>query len=165
MDIKYRTALLFVKDVALSRAFYEKYLHQTVEYDFGENVSFHGGFAIHDAEHISHLLFDRPNPYTDGKLGKENFELYFECEELDRVFDNLAEYGVTFVHPLREQPWGQRVCRFYDPDGHIVEVGEPMAAVIRRYLKEGKTAPEVAERTSMPLAEVLQIQSETGDKE
>ena len=165
MDIKYRTVLLFVKDVAISRNFYEKYLHQKVEYDFGENVSFHGGFAIHDADHISRLLFDRPNPYPDGKTGKENFELYFECEELDSIFSSLTEYGVTFVHTIREQPWGQRVCRFYDPDNHIIEIGEPMSAVIKRYLKEGIPVPEVAQRTYMPLAEVLRIQSEIADKE
>ena len=31
------------------------------------------------------------------------------------------------VHPIRTEPWGQRVFRLLDPDGHIVEVGEPQA--------------------------------------
>ena len=45
MNIRFQTALLFVKDVTVSRAFYEKYLQQKVEYDFGKDVVFHGGFV------------------------------------------------------------------------------------------------------------------------
>ena len=56
-----------------------------------------------------------------------------------------------FVHDMIEQPWGQRVFRIYDPDKHMVEIGEPMTAVIKRYLKQGMTPDEVAKRTSMSL--------------
>jgi hypothetical protein len=58
---------------------------------------------------------------------------------------------------LREQPWGQRVFRVYDPDGHIVEIGEPMPVVIQRFLAQGMSAEEAAERTSMPLEIVQKI--------
>jgi len=27
---------------------------------------------------------------------------------------------------LMEHSWGQRVVRFYDPDGNLIEVGTPM---------------------------------------
>jgi hypothetical protein len=63
------------------------------------------------------------------------------------------------LHPLREQPWGQRVFRCFDPDGHIVEVGEPMPVVIGRYLSQGMSVEEATERTSMPLDIVRQIAS------
>ena len=49
------------------------------------------------------------------------------------------------------------MIRVYDPDGHIVEVGEPMWVVIQRFLAQGMSAAAVAERTSMPLAVVEQI--------
>jgi len=160
MDIRFQTVLLLVKDIAVSRVFYEHTLNQKVEYDFGEDVVFKGGFAIHDANHLSHLLFNRPNPFIDDKLGKENFELYFECDCIDEVFEELMNSGVTFIHTIKEQPWGQRVFRFYDPDYHIVEIGEPMSAVIERYLKQGVLEAEVADRTSMPIEEVIKIKSE-----
>ena len=54
-----------------------------------------------------------------------------------------------------EQPWGQRVFRIYDPDKHMVELGEPMTAVIKRYLNQGMTPIEVAKRMSMPF-EIVQ---------
>ncbi|MDX9802546.1 MAG: hypothetical protein RBS96_00715, partial [Dehalococcoidales bacterium] len=56
-------------------------------------------------------------------------------------------------------PWGQRAIRFYDPDNHIIEIGEPMPAVIRRLLKSGISEEEVAKRTSMPLEEIVKINS------
>lgn len=162
MNIQFKSALLFVKDVAVSRHFYEEVLGQKVEYDFGEDVEFYGGFAIHNASHISKLLFNRENPNICDKQGKENFELYFESDELDEVNSSLLQSGVPFIHGLLEQPWGQRVIRFYDPDGHIIEIGEPMTAVIKRFLKMGMTEKEAAERTSMPLEEVARIKSGMG---
>jgi catechol 2,3-dioxygenase-like lactoylglutathione lyase family enzyme len=160
MNIRFKSVLLFVKDVAVSRRFYEEVLGQKVEYDFGEDVEFYGGFAIHDASHISKLLFNRDNPNISKKLGKENFELYFESDNLDEVNAALTQSGAAFIHHLLEQPWGQRVLRFYDPDNHIIEIGEPMTAVIKRYLKTGMTEKDVAEKTSMPLEEVMKIRSE-----
>jgi uncharacterized glyoxalase superfamily protein PhnB len=153
MNIQYKSVLLFVEDISTSRHFYENVLRQKVQYDFGEDVVFEGGFTIHDSNHFSRLLFNRPNPHVKA-LGQENLELYFESDELDEVFTRLVNYGVTFIHPIKEQPWGQRVFRFYDPDSHIVEIGEPMSNVITRYLKNGVPAEEVARRTFMPLEEV-----------
>jgi hypothetical protein len=69
----------------------------------------------------------------------------------------MTDAGVQFVHPLREHPWGQRVFRLYDPDGHIVELGEPMPVVIQRFLVQHMSAEEIAQRTSMPLEIVQQI--------
>jgi hypothetical protein len=64
---------------------------------------------------------------------------------------------VWAVHPLREHPWGQCVFRVYDPDGHIVEIGEPMPIVIQRFLAQGLSLEAVSEKTSMPLEIVQQI--------
>jgi len=33
---------------------------------------------------------------------------------------------VEFIHEIVEQPWGQKVMRFYDPDYHMIEVGAPI---------------------------------------
>ena len=159
--ITYQSAVVFVKDIQASRNFYEDLLGQEVGFDFGENVSFTGGFAIHDANHISEIMFGRPAKDVD-QLGRDNFELYFETGDLDTVLQRLTDANVPLVHPSREQPWGQRVFRCFDPDGHIVEVGEPMPVVIGRFLAQGMSAEEAAERTSMPLDIVRQIASSAG---
>ena len=78
-------------------------------------------------------------------------ELYFKCENLDKVFSKLGNSGVILIHPIEEQPLGQRVIRFYDPDNHIAEIGEPLSAVIRRYLEEGLPEEEMINWTSVPI--------------
>jgi hypothetical protein len=77
--------------------------------------------------------------------------------DIETVVARLVDADVPVVHPLREQPWGQHVIRFYDPDGHVVEIGEPMPAVISRFLGQGLSVEEVARRTSMPLEIVQQM--------
>ena len=59
--------------------------------------------------------------------------------------------SVRLVHPIREHSWGQRALRLYDPDGHVIEVGEPMSAVVRRFLSQGLTLEETARRMDVPL--------------
>lgn len=39
---------------------------------------------------------------------------------------------------------GQRVIRFYDLVGHLIEVGENMKMVIERFLNAGMTIEEVS---------------------
>ena len=50
-----------------------------------------------------------------------------------------------------EMPWGQRIVRFYDPDFHIIEVGEPMDAVIKRLFASGMTVEQVSEKSQYPI--------------
>ncbi|MBQ6426348.1 MAG: hypothetical protein IJJ92_06105 [Clostridia bacterium] len=34
--------------------------------------------------------------------------------------------NTVFVNRLVTHSWGQRVVRFYDPDGNLIEVGAPV---------------------------------------
>ena len=143
--MKYICPLLVVKDIQRSRDFYENLLEQKVKEDFGENITFEGDFSIHLDTHYSGLI--------DGKKiasGGNNFELYFESDQLDHFAKKLAAQGVDFVHPLREQPWRQKVMRFYDPDQHIIEVGESFEHLCYRLFKEGIGVEKISQITYMP---------------
>jgi catechol 2,3-dioxygenase-like lactoylglutathione lyase family enzyme len=155
VDIRFRSSVIFVEDVGASRSFYEGLLCQAVAMDHGQNVGFAGGFAIWERDHAWGVIHGRP-PERDREV-QEEVELYFEADDLTAVADQLAGAGVPFVHPLREQPWGQRVLRVRDPDGYVVEIGEPMSAVVQRFLNQGLTLSEVAARTSMPFDVVSQV--------
>lgn len=50
---------------------------------------------------------------------------------------------------------GQRVVRFYDLDKHIIEVGENMKIVCKRFLNGGMTPEQVAERMDVPIEFVI----------
>lgn len=113
-------SLITVADITRSRNFYERVLGQKVEADFGENVSF-GSFSIHLRAHFQKLVDNKA--ITNGA---NNFELYFESDDLVQTVKKLKECNVQFIHEIREMTWKQRVIRFYDPDNNIVEIGEPM---------------------------------------
>lgn len=148
--MKYICSLVTVEDIGRSREFYEKILKQEVKYDYGENVVFKGDFAIHLKSHFAELI--------DGKritAGSNNFELYFEYDDVDAFVKELKENKVEFVHEVREQPWRQKVVRFYDPDGNIVEVGESLEYLSFRLAREGKNVEEISAITNMPVEFVL----------
>jgi uncharacterized glyoxalase superfamily protein PhnB len=146
--MKFICPLIVVNNMGASRSFYEKVLNQNVQFDFGENVLFESGFAIHLKSHFSDLINTGENDIIEKS---NNFELYFEEEDLESFLQKLEDFGIVeYMHGLKEQTWGQRVIRFYDPDKHIVEVGEPMESVVKRFLNEGLSVEETAKRTSMP---------------
>ncbi|RJX20802.1 MAG: glyoxalase/bleomycin resistance/dioxygenase family protein [Desulforudis sp.] len=146
--MKFVCPLIVVEDIAASRYFYEQVLGQEVRFDFGANVTFKGDFAIHLKTHYQQLLGE-PALYPVIQKA-HNGELYFETEVIEAVHDRLRQQDVEFIHETREQPWGQRVMRVYDPDGHIVEIGETLDAVVWRFHRQGLSADEVSQRTSMP---------------
>lgn len=156
MNIQFQSAVFFVQDIKVSCHFYQNLLEQEVLMDHGPNVGFVGGFALWQVDHAYQTIFERSTHETE-QLGRGNCEIYFETQDLDAVGERLSEAAVRVVHPMREQPWGQRVFRVYDPDGHIVELGEPMSVVVQRFLAQGMTAEAVAQRTSMPVEIVQQI--------
>lgn len=147
--MKYACCLIAVADIRRSRHLYETILGQEVAADFGQNVAFKGGFAIHEKEHFAGLIGGRPilSP-------SHGFELYFEDDDLERIEADLKSGGFAFVHEIREQPWRQKVLRFYDYDGHIVEIGERLEHTALRLHKEGRSFEEIARLTSLPEAKV-----------
>jgi predicted enzyme related to lactoylglutathione lyase len=155
MGVRYVCSLFTVSDLQKSKKFYQDVLSQEIEIDLGENISFKGGFAIHDREHFKGII----NKNIDNTDVQNGIELYFESDDLDTIQNKLESLNSIFVHKIREQPWGQRVMRFYDPDGYLIEIGESMDMVINRYFQEGMSAKEISERTSMPMEIVKMILS------
>jgi catechol 2,3-dioxygenase-like lactoylglutathione lyase family enzyme len=143
--MKYICPLLSVEDIQVSRDFYEKILGQEVKYEHGKNVTFEGDFVIHEKAHFQELLGDK-----EIVQGSNSFELYFESDEFNKLMESITENNVELVHELKEQPWRQQVIRFYDPDQHIIEVGESMNHLCERLRKEGHTESEVQELTGLP---------------
>jgi catechol 2,3-dioxygenase-like lactoylglutathione lyase family enzyme len=143
-SMKFICPLVTVSDMERSREFYENILGQTVRYDFGENISFEGDFAIHLRSHFQQLIDNR---VVHSRAN--NFELYFEHDDLEPVEERLNNFGVEFVHTIREQPWRQRVMRFYDPDGNMIEVGESLEYSSYRLHLEGMDLEEISQTISM----------------
>ena len=55
-------------------------------------------------------------------------ELYFEECDIENFVYKLEKLypDVKYVNRLMTHSWGQKVIRFYDLDGNLIEVGTPM---------------------------------------
>ncbi len=151
--MKFVSSLIAVKDIAISRAFYEDLFGLEVEFDFGRNLSFYGGLALQqDFDWLAGL---DPESIV---FQPHCFELYFEADDLDTFLERLEQKpDICLLHPVREYDWGQRVVRMYDPDRHIIEVGERMEDAVKRLINQGMTIDQVVERSMMPHAYVEAI--------
>lgn len=145
--IRFTTALLAVKDVEVSKAFYRDLFDQTVTLDLGRNVTLSGGFALQQG-------FDWLTGVSPESMRwqSHNMELYFEVDDFNDFLLKLAAHPeARLVHPPKKHAWQQRVVRLYDPDGHMIEVGEAMAVIARRYLAQGYSVEETAKIIQHPV--------------
>ncbi len=55
-------------------------------------------------------------------------ELYFEEQDIESFIENLENLYPTiqYINRLMTHSWGQKVIRFYDLDGNLIEAGTPM---------------------------------------
>ncbi|MCZ7450229.1 VOC family protein [Agrobacterium rhizogenes] len=121
--MKFINPIPFVRDIKRSREFYQETIGLKVLEDFGSFVLFETGFAIHEGPALEETIWGKACG-TEEPYGRRNLLLYFEDEDVDAAFERIAPH-VELIHPIEQQAWGQRVFRFYDPDRHAVEVGEP----------------------------------------
>jgi catechol 2,3-dioxygenase-like lactoylglutathione lyase family enzyme len=155
--VTYSMPVLFVTNIELSTRFYQELFDLEIEHDFGVNVMFKEGFSLWERQSALEII-NGPHAareYPPAYNVHQTMELYFETEELQAFFEELrSREGLELVHELREEPWAQRTVRFLDPDGFVVEVAEPMPAVVRRLADEGLTPQDITERTMLSLEAV-----------
>lgn len=144
--MRFVSPVLVVSDMERSVAFYKDILGLRVVEDFGANKVLDCGIALQTLESYKDFI--------DGasiKLGGNDSELYFEEDDIDAFARRLEGHDISYIHPVKEHSWGQRVVRFYDPDRHIIEVGEQMESVVSRFIEGGMTPQQIAERMDVSL--------------
>ncbi|MCJ7837161.1 VOC family protein [Cuneatibacter sp. NSJ-177] len=151
--MKYTCALLSVADITAARKFYEDLFGLELFQDYGRNISFTCGLALQqDFDWLVHLPKER--------IGKKsnNMEICFEEPDFDGFLEKLKKYpDLEFLGDVVEHDWGQRVVRFYDLDGHIIEVGEDMKMVIHRFLNSGMTMEETSVKMGASVEDLTKL--------
>lgn len=147
--MKFKNPLLVVTDMERSKMFYQEVLGLHVTMDFGANVTLTGGVCLQTKDSWKDFI----NAASDDIVfGSRDSELYFEEDNFDKFIEGIRNIeSIQYVHPVIEHRWGQRVVRFYDPDQHMIEVGENMKVVCRRFLNSGMTVEEAAKRMDVPI--------------
>ena len=147
--MRYTCTLIAVKDLEKSKQFYHGVLGLDVVADFGANVTLKGGIALQTVDSWQGFVHKSDEEII---FGNNACELYFEEDDIDAFAAKLNRIkNIEYIHPLIEHSWGQRVVRLYDPDKHIIEVGENMMMVVQRFIDAGLSIEETAARMDVPV--------------
>ena len=126
--MRLKNILLVVDDIEKSIAFYKELFGLLVLKRFDGNVILTEGLVLQERQLWEEFVDKEVVP------GGNAMELYFEDNDLDAFAEKLdsSPYEIQYVNRLMEHDWGQRVIRFYDPDMHLIEVGESLEYVARK---------------------------------
>ena len=132
--MKYVCTVISVADISAARKFYEELFGLEVYQDYGRNIAFTCGLALQQD-------FDWLVSIPKEKVLKKsnNAEIVFEEQDFDGFLNKL------------------KVIRFYDLDEHLIEVGEDMKMVIKRFLDSGMTMEEVSVRMDVSVDDLTKL--------
>lgn len=147
--MKFVSPLIAVSDLEKSKRFYHDVLGLDVVSDFGANVVLTGGVNLQTKDTWSAFIQKQSNEIV---FGGNASELYFDEDDFDAFIQKLDRLqDIQYLHRAIEHSWGQRAVRFYDPDKHIIEVGENIEMVVRRFFADGRSIEETAVRMDVPV--------------
>ena len=121
--MRLKNVLIVVKDIEKSRKYYHDLFGLEMILDNGGNIILTEGLVLQEEKYWKAFL-------NKEIVGRNNScELYFEETDIEAFVKKLEElYPETeYVNTLMTHSWGQKVIRFYDPDGNLIEVGTPIA--------------------------------------
>lgn len=115
--------ILYVNDQQVSAEFYTKLFRQNpdlnvpgmTEFKLAENCK----LGLMPNKGIAKILSDK-TPHPDEGNGIPRCELYFYVENIQFEYRNALEIGAQLISPIADRDWGDKVCYFADPDGHII---------------------------------------------
>ena len=123
--MKLKNILIVVKDIEKSRQFYHDLFGIDLVLDNDGNMILTEGLVLQDEKIWKNFL---------GKeiISKSNScELYFEEQDIEAFIEKLERMypDIEYVNRFMTHSWGQRVIRFYDLDGNLIEVGTPIESI------------------------------------
>ncbi|MBX3163270.1 MAG: lactoylglutathione lyase [Bacteroidetes bacterium] len=121
--IKIIETILYVNNQEASKEFYQKIFRKNpdlhvpgmTEFNLSENCK----LGLMPNKGIAKILSDK-TPHPDEGNGIPRCELYLYVEDIKLEYDNAIKSGAKLISPIIDRDWGDKVCYFSDPDGHII---------------------------------------------
>ena len=119
--MKLKNVLIVVKDIERSKQFYHDLFGLNMVLDNDGNMILTEGLVLQEEKIWKSFLGKEIIPKSNS------CELYFEEHDIEAFVQKLEQLypSVQYVNKLMTHSWGQKVVRFYDPDGNLIEVGTP----------------------------------------
>ncbi len=120
--MKLKNILIVVKDINKSLKLYHDLFGLELILDNDGNMILTEGLVL-QAETCWREFLNK-----DVIRRNNSCELYFEERDIEGFVHKLETMypNIEYVNRLMTHSWGQRVVRFYDLDGNLIEVGTPM---------------------------------------
>jgi catechol 2,3-dioxygenase-like lactoylglutathione lyase family enzyme len=144
MKLSFYAPVIFVKDIHSASNFYIQFLDQEIEFDFGNNILFKSRLSLWQIS-PQHEIGQITATADQGNA----FELCFETADIAGSAEKIKSAGVRLLHDVKTEPWGQQTIRFFDPDNHLIEIGETMQTFICRIYKETGSVEKTAKQTGV----------------
>ena len=120
--MKLKNVLIVVKDIEKSKQFYHNLFGLNMVLDNDGNMILTEGLVLQEEKIWKSFLGKEIIPKSNS------CELYFEERDIEAFVQKLEKLypSVQYVNKLMIHSWGQKVGRFYDLDGNLIEVGTPV---------------------------------------
>ena len=120
--MKLKNILIVVKDIEKSKQFYHDLFGLNKVLDNDGNMILTEGLVLQDEKIWKKFLGKDLVPENNS------CELSFEERNIEAFVEKLESLypSIQYVNKLMTHSWGQKVIRFYDLDGNLIEVGTPM---------------------------------------
>ncbi|MCR5665156.1 MAG: glyoxalase [Oscillospiraceae bacterium] len=120
--MRLKNVLIAVRDIERSRQFYHDLFGLETVLDNDGNMVLTEGLVLQEEKIWKEFLGKEIIPENNS------CELYFEERDIEAFAKKLESCcpEVKYVNRLMTHSWGQKVIRFYDPDGNLIEVGTPV---------------------------------------
>ena len=120
--MRLKNILIVVKDIAKSKEFYHDLFGLQTVLDSDGNMILTEGLVLQEEQVWKDFLGKDLVPEHN------TCELYFEEKNIEVFVQKLEVLypDIQYVNSLMTFDWGQKMVRFYDLDGHLIEVRTPM---------------------------------------
>ena len=120
--MKLKNVLIVVDDMEESIRFYKEMFGLQVIMKQEGNVILSEGLVLQDAKLWADVIGGYTTPFNNTT------ELYFEDNDVEGLVDKLtsSDIFVRFQTELTVLAGGQKMVRFYDPSGNLIEVRTPV---------------------------------------
>lgn len=118
--MRLKNILIVVENMERSKTFYKELFGLNPVRQFEGNVILTEGLVLQEKAGWEKLTGEAVI------FGGRSCELYFETPDLEAFQQKLDNCGleIEYMSRLTTYEWGQRAIRLYDPEGHLIEVGE-----------------------------------------
>ena len=120
--MRLKNFLIVTKNIEKAKQFYHDLFGLQMLLDNDGNMILTEGLVLQDEKIWRDFLVRKILPKNNA------CELYFEEPEIEKFIEKLETLypDIKYVNKLMTHSWGQKVVRFYDLDGNLIEVGTPM---------------------------------------